>query len=166
MKLKKRSNMLEKIAIAKLRAEGFEIGDQFTLSDAVRVLGTKLYQKNAEYKRIVEGIEAFDKLRKSERLLEKASQSLNIFGGEPEPPKPSLAAQAGAVGLGALAADRGFRTAGLGSVIGEGASPRYAKFIEMLPGGNYSVAGAGALGLGALGYHVGKKLFYPKNKQQ
>lgn len=55
---KLRSVGLEKVAAAMLKEEGYKVGEDVTMYDVVRALGTKLRQKNAEYTRIREGLES------------------------------------------------------------------------------------------------------------
>jgi hypothetical protein len=55
---------LHKVAAAKLRTDGHAIPDELDIRSAIQALGTNVYQKNAEYQSIVEGIVAFDDLTK------------------------------------------------------------------------------------------------------
>lgn len=59
-----RSAGLHKVAAAMARQEGFDVGPELTMRDAVTILGTKLRQKNAEWARVREGIAALNKLTK------------------------------------------------------------------------------------------------------
>lgn len=55
--------MLNKIVSEKLQREGFsKVSEDFTLPQAVEVLGAKLFEKNAQYFYILKGIEALQKL--------------------------------------------------------------------------------------------------------
>jgi len=56
---------LDKVAAARLRSEGYKVGESLDLRSAIQVLGTKLYEKNAEYKIILDGIAAYRNLRRS-----------------------------------------------------------------------------------------------------
>lgn len=56
---------LHKIAAAKLRAEGFDVPDELDLKSAIQVLGTKAFQKNAEYENIIKGLIALRELEQS-----------------------------------------------------------------------------------------------------
>lgn len=56
---------LHKIAAAKLRAEGFDIPDELDIRSAIQVLGTKTFQKNAEYENIIRGLSALQELKRS-----------------------------------------------------------------------------------------------------
>lgn len=55
---------LHKLAAEMARNEGFSTSDDFDLEDAVKILGTKLRIKNAEYATIAEGLEALKNLDK------------------------------------------------------------------------------------------------------
>lgn len=56
---------LHKLAAARLRAEGIDVPDELDLPSAVRALGTRIYEKNASYQRIVEGLIALNALQKA-----------------------------------------------------------------------------------------------------
>jgi len=56
---------LHKVAAARLRAEGHDVPEELDLRSAIQALGTNVYQKNAEYKEILEGLVAFDDLMQS-----------------------------------------------------------------------------------------------------
>lgn len=47
---------LHQIVAARLRAEGFKIAELSELPQAVAIFGQKLYEKNAQYRRIIEGL--------------------------------------------------------------------------------------------------------------
>jgi len=47
---------LHKLAAARLKAEGFDVPDELDFPNAIKVLGTKLYTKNAEYKNVLDGL--------------------------------------------------------------------------------------------------------------
>lgn len=53
---------LHKIAAARLRAEGYSVPDELDLRSAIQALGTRLYEKNAEWQLILEGLSALDTL--------------------------------------------------------------------------------------------------------
>lgn len=55
---------LNKVAAAMLKQEGFKVGEELTMKDAVTVLGTKLRQKNAEWARVREGLDALKQVSK------------------------------------------------------------------------------------------------------
>lgn len=55
---------LHKVAAARLRADGHRVPDELDIRSAVQALGTSIFQKNAEYQAIVEGIVALDGLTK------------------------------------------------------------------------------------------------------
>lgn len=57
-----RSAGLHKLAAARLQSEGIPVSDRFGLRDAVTALGTKLYEKNAAYKIILDGIDSLGHL--------------------------------------------------------------------------------------------------------
>ncbi len=57
---------LHRVVGARLAQEGFKLSEMVDLKTAVQVLGTKLYEKNAEYRRIVEGIASLRALEKEE----------------------------------------------------------------------------------------------------
>ncbi len=57
-----RTTGLHKLAAARLRNEGIDVGAEMTLPAAAFALGVKLREKNAQYKRIAEGLEALSKL--------------------------------------------------------------------------------------------------------
>jgi len=59
-----RSAGLNKLAAGRLRAEGVSVSDEFGLKEAVYALGHKLYEKNAEYKSVIESIAALAALKK------------------------------------------------------------------------------------------------------
>jgi len=56
---------LHRVAAARLRAEGHDVPEELDLRSAIQALGTNVYQKNAEYKEILEGLVAFDDLMQS-----------------------------------------------------------------------------------------------------
>jgi hypothetical protein len=56
---------LHKVAASRLRAEGHDVPEELDLRSAIQALGTNVYQKNAEYKQILEGLVAFDDLTQS-----------------------------------------------------------------------------------------------------
>jgi hypothetical protein len=56
---------LDKVAAARLRAEGYKVAESLDLRTAIHVLGAKLYEKNAEAKMIFDGIRAYRSLRRS-----------------------------------------------------------------------------------------------------
>jgi hypothetical protein len=49
---------LHHVVAARLRGEGFKVAELSDLFTAVGILGAKLYEKNAEYRRIIEGLRA------------------------------------------------------------------------------------------------------------
>lgn len=53
---------LDKLASARLSAEGYEVPESLDLPSAIRVLGERLYTKNAEFKEIIEGLVSLDRL--------------------------------------------------------------------------------------------------------
>lgn len=61
---KLRSVGLHKVAAAMAKQEGFKVGEELTMRDAVTVLGTKLRQKNAEWARVRVGLDALNKVSK------------------------------------------------------------------------------------------------------
>jgi len=56
---------LHKIAAAKLRAEGYDVPPELDLRSAIQVLGTKTFQKNAEYNDIIQGLAALQELEQT-----------------------------------------------------------------------------------------------------
>lgn len=60
--LKLRNLGLHKVAAARLRADGHDVPDELDLESAVRALGTNIFRKNAEYKRIHDGLQALEQL--------------------------------------------------------------------------------------------------------
>lgn len=57
-----RGTGLHKLAATRLRNEGLDVGEELTLPAAAFALGVKLREKNAQYKRIAEGLESLAKL--------------------------------------------------------------------------------------------------------
>lgn len=49
---------LDKVASARLRAEGHDVPESLDLPSAVQALGTNVFLKNAEYRSIAEGLVA------------------------------------------------------------------------------------------------------------
>jgi len=49
---------LDKVASARLRAEGHDVPSSLDLPSAIRALGTNVFLKNAEYRSIAEGLVA------------------------------------------------------------------------------------------------------------
>jgi len=47
---------LHKVVAARLRSEGFKVAELAELPQAVAIFGQKLYEKNAQYRRIIEGL--------------------------------------------------------------------------------------------------------------
>lgn len=64
--LKLRNLGLHKVAAARLRAEGHDVPNELDLRSAVRALGTNIFLKNAEYKRIHDGLCALEQLLAAE----------------------------------------------------------------------------------------------------
>ena len=56
---------LHKVAAARLRAEGYDVPEELDIYSAVRVLGTRAFQKNAEYQSILQGLIALEELEKT-----------------------------------------------------------------------------------------------------
>lgn len=50
------SQGLHQVVGARLRSEGYKIAELSDLPTAVSILGAKLYEKNAEYRRILAGL--------------------------------------------------------------------------------------------------------------
>jgi hypothetical protein len=48
----------------RLRAEGYKVAEAFDLSEAVRILATRFYEKSASYRRIIEGLNALKEVTK------------------------------------------------------------------------------------------------------
>ena len=57
---------LDKIAAARLRAEGHQIPDTLDMRSAIQALGTNLFLKSAEYKVILDGLVAARELTRSQ----------------------------------------------------------------------------------------------------
>lgn len=54
------------VAVGKrLQQEGYKVASVGDLPTAIRVLGTKIYEKNAEYRRIIEGLQSLRQLERS-----------------------------------------------------------------------------------------------------
>jgi hypothetical protein len=49
---------LHRVVAEQLRKEGYAISELSDLGTAVRIFGEKLYEKNAHYRRIIEGLTA------------------------------------------------------------------------------------------------------------
>ena len=47
---------LDKVAAARLRAEGHDVPESLDLPSAIKALGTNVFLKNAEYRSIAEGL--------------------------------------------------------------------------------------------------------------
>lgn len=47
---------LHQIVAARLRNEGFKVAELTELPQAIAIFGQKLYEKNAQYRRIIEGL--------------------------------------------------------------------------------------------------------------
>ena len=60
--LKLRNLGLHKVAAARLRAEGHDVPDELDLRSAVQALGTNVFLKNSEYKRVHDGLKALEQL--------------------------------------------------------------------------------------------------------
>lgn len=56
---------LHKIAAARLRSEGHDVPEELDLRSAIQAIGTRTFQKNAEYQNIIQGLVALDELVKS-----------------------------------------------------------------------------------------------------
>lgn len=53
---------LHRVVAARLRKEGHDVSGDLDIHSAVRALGTNIFLKNAEYKRIAEGLASMAKL--------------------------------------------------------------------------------------------------------
>ncbi len=58
------SQGLHKVLAERLRKEGHAVSEVGNLTIAVRLLGERIYEKNAEYRRIFEGIKALEEVQK------------------------------------------------------------------------------------------------------
>jgi hypothetical protein len=58
------SQGLHKVLAERLRKEGHDVSEVGDLATAVRLLGERIYEKNAEYRRIFEGIAALEEVQK------------------------------------------------------------------------------------------------------
>lgn len=58
-----RESGLHKIAAAMLRQEGVKVGEEITMADVVQHIGTKLRQKNAEWSRVHQGLQALKNIK-------------------------------------------------------------------------------------------------------
>jgi len=56
---------LHNVVAARLRNEGFKVAALDNLADAARVLGTKMHEKNAAHRRVVNGLAALRELERS-----------------------------------------------------------------------------------------------------
>ena len=63
---KLRTTGLHKLAAARLRAEGHPVEGDLDLRSAIQALGTNVYVKNAEAKRIFDGLSSLDSLTREE----------------------------------------------------------------------------------------------------
>lgn len=57
---------LDKVAAARLRADGHDVPASLDLPSAIRCLGTNVFLKNAEYRSIAEGLIALRDLTRGE----------------------------------------------------------------------------------------------------
>jgi len=57
---------LHRVVAARLADEGFQIDEMSSLKTAAHVLGVKLFMKNAEYRRMAEGVESLRALERGE----------------------------------------------------------------------------------------------------
>lgn len=57
---------LHNVVADRLRGEGFKIAALDNWADAVRVLGVKMYEKNATYRRMAAGLTALHELERSQ----------------------------------------------------------------------------------------------------
>lgn len=55
---------LHRLVATRLQQEGFKVAEFADFPTAVRVFGERLFQKNAQYRRILEGLESLRKLEK------------------------------------------------------------------------------------------------------
>lgn len=55
---------LHQLVAARLRNEGYKIAELSDLPQAVAIFGQKLYEKNAQYRRIIEGLCALRELER------------------------------------------------------------------------------------------------------
>lgn len=63
---KLRATGLHKLAAARLRSEGHPVEGDLGLRSAIQALGTNVYIKNAEAKRIFDGLISLDNLTREE----------------------------------------------------------------------------------------------------
>jgi len=54
------------VVAARLRHEGFKIAEEFDIRTAMAILGQKIYEKNAEYRRVIDGLQALRQLQQEE----------------------------------------------------------------------------------------------------
>lgn len=55
---------LHRVVAERMRKEGHDVAEIADFPTAIRLLGTLIYEKNAEYRRIIEGIAALKEVTK------------------------------------------------------------------------------------------------------